>query len=193
VLNLMRSLRFLLVSVLLLGLGYPLFVTLVAQVFFPTQANGSLVRFHGRVVGSTLIAQRTTAPGLFWPRPSAAGYDAMASTGSNLGPTNPALVQEVRHNLALVLKANPGVRASMVPPSMVESSASGLDPDITVTDALLQVPRVARADHLTPAAVRRLVRSQVTGPILGLWGRRMIDVLDLNLALLQKLGTARHG
>ncbi|MHB1733200.1 MAG: potassium-transporting ATPase subunit C, partial [Ferrimicrobium acidiphilum] len=127
------ALRLILLSVIVLGLGYNLAIVGIGQVVFPNQANGSLIKHNGRVVGSRLIGQQFSSARFFEGRPSATSppYNAAASAASNFGPTNPALLKEIRTNLAAVLKANPGVKASQVPPSLVESSASGLDPDIS--------------------------------------------------------------
>lgn len=187
-LNVWRALRFTVISVILLGLLYPLGMTLVGQVAFPFQAQGSLAKHDGQVVGSYLIAQKTTARDLFDPRPSFVSYNAMGSGGSNYGPTNPALQAEVKHNLTQALRQNPGVTAREVPTSMVESSGSGLDPDITVQDAWLQIPRVARATGLSVATVRGLVSHMETPRSFGLWGEPMVNVLRLNLAVEAHIG-----
>ncbi len=186
--NFWRSIRFTLVFAVILGLLYPLLVAGIGNVLFPFQAGGSIVSWQGRPVGSLLIAQRTTLPGLFQPRPSAVGYAANASGGSNLGPTNPALVAEVKGNLQAVLRQNPGVTAAAVPTDMVESSASGLDPDISMPNALLQVPRVARATGLSEAALRQLIDREETRPVLGIWGEPMVNVMRLNLAIVKRTG-----
>ncbi len=185
--NLLRSLRLTLVLVVILGLVYPLVVTGFGRLLFPSQANGSLVRFGGRIVGSRLIAQAVNVPGLFHPRPSAVKYAGNGSGGSNLGPTNPALFREVGSNLAAA-DLPPGTKLSAVPPDMVESSASGLDPDITPANARLQIPRIARSTGLSRRWLWRLVLREETGPFLGLWGQPMVNVWRLNLALLRKSG-----
>lgn len=181
------SLRLVLLMTLVLGLGYPLAMTGIGRVLFPRQAAGSLIVVDGRVVGSRLIGQAFTSPRFFSGRPSATvpPYNAASSAASNLGPTNPALLQEVRTNLVAVLKANPGIRPGQVPPQLVESSASGLDPDISPAAALLQVPRVARANRLPAEVVRRLVLGRVRGRFLGLYGEPHVNVLELNLALMR--------
>lgn len=180
--NLFRSVRFTLVFAVLLGLVYPLLVTGISNVLFPFQARGSMVQVQGRTVGSELIAQAVTNPGLFWPRPSAVKYAANGSGGSNLGPTNPALVAEVQANLKAAGLA-PGTPTASIPPDMVESSASGLDPDISIADALLQIPRIARATGLSAATLQALVTKNEQRPFLGLWGSTMVNVMTLNLAL----------
>lgn len=187
-LNVWRSLRFLVVSVVLLGLIYPLIVTGIGQLVFPYQANGSMVSQHGRVVGSMLIAQAVTKPGLFHPRPSAVNYAANGSGGSNLGPTNPALIKEIKGNLQTVEQQNPGTPVSAIPPSMVESSASGLDPDITVPDAMIQVPRISRATGISQGELVSLVNQYKQGRFIGIWGAPMVNVMQLNLAIEKRLG-----
>ncbi len=182
------ALRLVLVSVVVLGLGYNLLMVGIGEAVFPGQANGSLVHYHGRVIGSKLIGQEFTSARFFEGRPSATSptpYNAESSAASNYGPTNPALLQEIRANLARVLKQNPGIKASQVPPDLVESSASGLDPDISPRAAYLQAPRVARANHLPVGTVRALVASHVVGRFAGLYGAPHVNVLELNLALLK--------
>ncbi len=191
---LLSALRLVLLATLVLGPVYLFAMTGVAQLLLPAQANGSLVRVHGQVVGSRLIGQAFTAPRFFQGRPSATtpAYNAAGSAASNLGPTNPALLQHVRAHLHQFLQENPGVRPGQVPPAMVESSASGIDPDIPVAGALLQVPRVARANGLPVALVRHLVLSHVRGRFLGIFGASYVNVLELNVAL-QRLARPASG
>lgn len=169
---------------LVTGIAYPLVVTGLANVLFPRQAQGSLIRAaDGTVVGSRLIGQPFSEPRYFHPRPSAAGagYDGMASGGTNLGPTSRKLIEQ---QVALAVKrvqAENGVTA--VPVDLVTSSASGLDPHVTPAAADLQVSRVARARGLTEDAVRRLVREHSEGRTLGILGEARVNVLELNLAL----------
>jgi K+-transporting ATPase ATPase C chain len=170
---------------LLLGLAYPALVTGVAQLVAPFQANGSILREGGKAVGSALIGQPFSDPRYFWGRPSATApipYDATASTGSNLGPTNPALADAVRTRVAALRAADPG-NAAAVPVDLVTTSASGLDPHISPAAALYQVPRVARARGLAETDVRRLVKRHVEGSTLGVLGEPRVNVLELNLAL----------
>ena len=185
--DLAASGRLLVVLALICGGLYSLLVAAAAQGLFGWQAQGSLVRRGGVVVASQLVGQAWTGPGWFWGRPSAtvaaAGrpdpYNADLSGASNLAPDNPALLGQVGAALAAYAAVGPG----QVPPSQVESSASGLDPDITVRAALLQVPRVAAARHLPAGQVTTLVRREARGRWLGLFGHPHVNVLELNLAL----------
>ncbi len=186
--NVWRSIRFTIVFAIILGLIYPLLVTGIGNVLFPYQAKGSIVSWNGRPVGSMLIAQAVTSPGLFHPRPSAVNYAANGSGGSNLGPTNPALAMEVKQNLQTVERQNPGIKVSQIPPSMVESSASGLDPDISVQDALLQVPRISRVTGISQSSLQQMIQSDEVPPVLGIWGEHMVNVMQLNLAILHRMG-----
>ncbi|GMA62835.1 potassium-transporting ATPase subunit KdpC [Alicyclobacillus fastidiosus] len=186
--NLWRSIRFTVVFAILLGLFYPLAVTAVGNLLFPFQAKGSIVQLYGHPIGSELIAQDVTSDALFHPRPSAVNYAANASGGSNLGPSNPALLSEVKQNLQAVEKQNPGTPVSSIPPDMVESSASGLDPDISVQDALIQVPRIAKASGLGEVYLNNLISEYEQRPVLGIWGDPMINVMRVNLAIEQRLG-----
>lgn len=170
----------------LLGLAYPLAITGLAQAMFPRQANGSLIYDHaGHVIGSALIGQPFTDPGYFWGRPSATSpypYNAASSVGSNLAPTNRALLDAVQRRAAALRAADPGHTAS-IPVDLVTASGSGLDPDISVAAALYQVPRVARTRGLPEDRVRRLVLRHVEGRQFGILGEPRVRVLELNRAL----------
>jgi K+-transporting ATPase ATPase C chain len=169
----------------LTGILYPLLITGIAQVIFPSQANGSLVMHNGQVIGSKLIGQLFNDPRYFWGRPSATSpfpYNAAASSGSNLGPTNPALINEVTARIAALKAADPQ-NNSPIPVDLVTSSGSGLDPNISVAAALYQVPRVAKARGLSEEIVRALVERYTQRRQFGLLGEPRINVLDLNLAL----------
>ena len=176
------SILFTIVTTVLLGLGYPLFVTGIAAVIFPHQAAGSLILKDGQVIGSELIAQSFTSDKYFHPRPSAAGngYDATASGGSNLAQSNKALVTRIQGSIDQLSKENPG---HPVPIDMVTTSGSGLDPDITPDAAFFQAPRVAKARALNEDRIRQLIEQHITSRQLGVLGEPRVNVLDLNLAL----------
>jgi potassium-transporting ATPase KdpC subunit len=183
------QLRAALVSLLLLtcitGIAYPLAVTAIAQVAFPRQANGSLIVRDGQAIGSELIGQPFDAPRYFWGRPSATApfpYNAAASSGSNLGPTNPVLLEAVQARAKMLHDADPG-NTQPIPVDLVTASGSGLDPDISVAAALYQVPRVARARGLSQARVEALVRQYTERRQWGVLGEPRVNVLRLNLAL----------
>jgi len=170
---------------LLTGVVYPLVVTVVAQTVFPNQANGSLVLRDGAVAGSSLIGQPFDDPKYFWSRPSATApfaYNAEASSGSNLGPLNPALVDAVKARVDALRAADPGNRAP-IPADLVTTSASGLDPHVSPAAARWQVGRVARARGLDPATVEALVARNTEGRQWGFLGEERVNILALNLAL----------
>jgi K+-transporting ATPase ATPase C chain len=172
-----------LATTLLLGIVYPLVVTGLAQVFFPAQANGELIRRGSDTIGSHLIGQPFTAPGYFHSRPSAAGpagYDGAASGGSNLGPTNKALIARVTASVAALQSENPRVP---VPIDLVTASGSGLDPHISPAAAEFQVPRIARERSMTESEVRALVLKHTEGRQIGFLGEPRVNVLELNLEL----------
>jgi K+-transporting ATPase ATPase C chain len=177
------SILFTIVTTVLLGLGYPLFVTGVAAMIFPHKAAGSLIKLKdGTVVGSELIAQSFTSDKYFHPRPSAAGngYDATASGGSNLAQSSKTLVTRIQGDIDKLAAQNPG---KPVPIDLVTTSASGLDPDITPDAAFYQASRVAKARNLSEDSVRKLIDQHITSRQLGLLGEPRVNVLDLNLAL----------
>ncbi|MDA8348576.1 MAG: potassium-transporting ATPase subunit KdpC [Pseudomonadota bacterium] len=179
------ALTLLLVLTVITGVIYPLVVTGVAQVAFPAQANGSLIRRDGKLIGSRLIGQPFSAPQYFWSRPSATSpqpYNGLASGGSNLGPTNPALIAAVKARIAALRAADPGNRAP-IPVDLVTASGSGLDPDISLAAAYYQAGRVARARGLSVSQVRALIAAHARGGELGVLGDPRINVLELNLAL----------
>lgn len=175
---------FALLSVLT-GLIYPLAVTGIGQLMFAQAANGSILAVGGRPVGSALIGQSFTAAQHFWGRPSATGpfpYNAAVSSGSNLGPLNPALAEAVKARLKALKAADPG-NDNPVPVDLVTASASGLDPDISLTAAYYQAARVAKARGVPVAQVRALIGQQAARPWLGILGEPRVNVLRLNLAL----------
>jgi K+-transporting ATPase ATPase C chain len=170
---------------ILLGIVYPLVITGVAKVTFPRQAEGSLIYKDGKLIGSTLIGQNFTDPKYFWGRPSATTpqpYNGLASSGSNLGPLNPALLDAVKANVKALHDADPDNRRP-IPVDLVTASASGLDPDISPAAAHYQAARVARARNLALAPVETLIKTHERGRLFGLIGERRINVLELNLAL----------
>jgi K+-transporting ATPase ATPase C chain len=167
------------------GLVYPLAMTGFAQVVFPHQANGSLVSVRGQVVGSSLLGQAFADPAYFWPRPSATGpfaYNGALGSGSNLGPSNPALIQRVQADAARLRAADP-TNTAPIPSDLVTASGSGLDPQISPAAAQWQIPRVARARSMTENAVLTLVDKFTQGRQLGFLGEPRVNVLLLNLAL----------
>jgi potassium-transporting ATPase KdpC subunit len=176
------SIRFTILATILCGVAYPLFITGIAGLLFPHQANGSLILKDGQVIGSELLAQSFTSDRYFHPRPSAAGngYDATSSGGSNLAQSNAKLVQRIQGDIDKLAKENPG---KPVPIDLVTTSASGLDPDITPDNAFFQAPRVAKARNLGEQQVRQLIEQHITGRQLGLLGEPRVNVLALNLDL----------
>jgi K+-transporting ATPase ATPase C chain len=170
---------------LLTGLVYPLAVTVLAQVAFPSQANGSLIRQHDKLIGSELIGQSFDDAKYFWGRPSATDvfpYNAASSTGSNLGPTNPDLLKAVKERIEKIRAAHPD-ETSPVPVELVTASASGLDPHISPAAAEYQVARVAKARGTSTKAIRQLVAQHTEERTLGVLGEPRVNVLRLNLAL----------
>ena len=180
--NLVTAALMTIVTTLLLGIIYPLAITAVSQVVFPDQANGQLIEQNGKIVGSRIIGQGFSSPGYFRSRPSAAGagYDAANSGGTQLGPTNRKLIDNVKANVDAARKENTTAR---VPIDLVTASASGLDPHLSPAAAEFQVPRVARERGMSEADVRALVAANTEGRQLGFLGEPRVNVLELNLAL----------
>ena len=179
------ALSLLVVMMALLGIVYPAVITGIATVAFPRQAAGSLIQRDGKLIGSTLIGQSFADPKYFWGRPSATTpqpYNGTASTGSNLGPLNPALIDAVKANARALHDADPANRQP-IPVDLVTASASGLDPQISPAAAYYQAGRVARARGIAPAQVEELIVAHQQGRFLGFIGEPRINVLDLNLAL----------
>ncbi|NJM42215.1 MAG: potassium-transporting ATPase subunit KdpC [Anaerolineae bacterium] len=184
----MKQLRPAFVSLIVLtiitGVIYPLLITGIAQAVFPSQANGSLIMKEGVVIGSAFIGQQFEGPQYFWGRPSATSpaYNAAASSGSNLGPTNPALLETVQARIAALKAADPANTAP-IPVDLVTASASGLDPHISPAAAEYQLARVARVRGVEEAEVRALVAQATTGRWLGVFGEPVVHVLQVDLAL----------
>ena len=182
--NLLTALLMTIVTTVLFGLAYPLVITGLAQVIFPENANGQLIQAaDGTVIGSRLLGQPFVSAGYFHSRPSAAGengYDASASSGSNLGPTNPKLVDRVKADVAKLQAENPGKE---VPVDLITTSGSGLDPHITPAAAEFQIPRVARERGMSEDELRQLVNQHTEQRQFGFLGEPRVNVVELNLAL----------
>jgi K+-transporting ATPase ATPase C chain len=187
--QLTQAFRFTLLLTVLTGLIYPGVVTGLCQLLFSRPANGSLLEANGKIVGSSLLGQNFGKPEYFHPRPSAAGndgYDATASNGSNLGPTNQKLIDRVKADIEKFRKENPGFQGP-IPADMLTTSGSGLDPDISPASALAQAPRVAQARGADLDQVRHLIEARSEGRKLGFLGEPRVNVLLLNLALDQEI------
>jgi K+-transporting ATPase ATPase C chain len=180
--NFLIAVWFTLVTTVMFGILYPLVITGLAQVFFPGRANGQLIQKNGKMVGSKLIGQSFTGPGYFHSRPSFAGtgYDATASSGSNLGPTNKALLERVEGDVQKLQAENPD---TAIPIDLVTMSGSGLDPEISPAAAEFQLLRVARERGMKEAEMRALVQRRTKGRELGILGEPRVNVLELNLDL----------
>lgn len=185
---------FLLIMTLLTGFIYPLGVTALAQLIFPWQANGSLVELNGKPVGSVLMGQAFDAKNYFWGRPSATSPspdNGANSSGSNMGPSNPDYLATVKKRVNDLQHKNPDANAA-VPADLVTASGSGLDPDISLTAALYQVPRIAHESHISVKLIEQLVHESVKGRTFGILGEPHVNVLELNMAL-NKLRSAHGG
>jgi K+-transporting ATPase ATPase C chain len=180
--NLLIAVWFTLITTVIFGLIYPLAVSGLAQLIAPDKANGQPVERNGKIIGSKIIGQAFTGPGYFHSRPSAAGpgYDASASSGSNLAPTNKALLERVRSDVQKLQAENPN---ALVPVDLVTASASGLDPDISPAAAEFQVPRVARERGVSEVDLKEIVAKHTRGRTFGLLGEPRVNVLELNLDL----------
>jgi K+-transporting ATPase ATPase C chain len=184
--NMLRSsIVCLLLMVIITGIIYPLFVTFVGNCIFPRQAQGSLIVKDGKILGSELLGQPFQEPKYFWSRPSATGpvpYNAASSGGSNLGPTNPALIESVQKRIAALKAADPQNQLP-IPADLITASASGLDPDISLEAADYQIPRIAKVRHINESELRTIVARYAKDRQLGILGEPRINVLELNLAM----------
>ncbi|CAJ0817971.1 Potassium-transporting ATPase KdpC subunit [Ralstonia wenshanensis] len=170
---------------LITGVLYPVVVTGIGKALFPAQAGGSIIERGGKAVGSSLIGQNFDTPEYFWGRISATApnpYNAQASGGSNFGPSNPALTDAAKARIAALKEADP-TNTAPIPADLVTASASGLDPQISPAAAAYQVERVARARHMPPEVVQRVVAENTKGPVLGVFGEATVNVLEVNLVL----------
>jgi K+-transporting ATPase ATPase C chain len=180
--NLLTQFRLMLIVLVITVVLYPLVVTLVGNAAFPSQAQGSLVKYHGRIVGSRLLGQAFKSACFFQGRPSAVNYSGY-SGATNYGPTNPELLKEVKSNLKSFIKENPGVNIKQIPLNILESSASGEDPDILPQAAYIQVPRISRLTGLSSAELGHLIAATEHNSFLGIFGPSRVNVLELNLKL----------
>lgn len=179
------SLILLLLFTILTGLLYPVLITTIAQIFFPWQANGSLIINEKKTVGSLLIGQSFADPKYFWSRPSATSpfaYNAAASSGSNFGPSNPDYLTRVKQRVTDLKQKNPGSQ-ELIPVELVTASGSGLDPDISPEAAFFQVPRIAKARGVSEERILALINNAIIKPPLGILGESRVNVLQINLAL----------
>ncbi len=169
-------------TLIMFGLLFPLLIWGIGKLF-PQQANGFPIYKSGKLIGFANIGQKFTEDKYFWGRPSAVDYNAASTGGSNFGPTNPAYLDSVEHRINDFLKRNPGIKRVQIPADLVTASGSGIDPDISVQGALVQIPRVARARGLSEDQLKRLVDEHIGKPLFGLFGPERVNVLKLNLAL----------
>jgi len=177
-----KALRLTIVLILFFGVCYPLFIWAIGRII-PQSADGLPIEKNGKLIGYENIGQSFSADNYFWGRPSAVGYNAASTGGSNQGPTNPAHLELVKVRIDSFLVHNPGVKASDIPADLVTASGGGLDPHITPESALIQVKRVAAARNIDEAKVRGLVEANIEEPALHIFGTRHVNVLKLNLAL----------
>jgi K+-transporting ATPase ATPase C chain len=171
---------------LLTGVVYPFIVGTFARVLFPNKAEGSIIVVNNKIIGSSLIGQNFDSPKYFWGRPSATKsypYNSLASGGSNLGPTNPALLTAVKQRIERLRAADPSIANKPIPVDLVTASGSGLDPDISPAAAYFQVHRVAKARKLSDSVIQHLIAAHITGRQFGILGEPRVNVLELNLAL----------
>jgi len=181
-----RGLKLTLIFMIILGVIYPLAMTGISRIVFPEKSKGSLVYNKGQVIGSTLIGQKFTDDRWFQGRPSSVDYDASKSGGSNLAMSNPEFKKAVEKNIEEFLNKNPNVKREDIPADIITASASGLDPEITVTSAKLQAERVAKANGKAVEEINKIIDDNKSGKFLGLFGQERVNVLKLNMILLNK-------
>ncbi len=184
--QLKTAISLLLILTLLTGVIYPALVTGIAQLFFPFQANGSLIKYNNKIIGSQFIGQSFTDDNYFWGRPSATQpypYNATNSSGSNLGPTNPSLLTAIKTRIANLQKNSPHNKKELIPVDLVTASGSGIDPEISPFAAMYQVPRVAKTRKIPEEKLRSLIQKLTKNRYFGILGESRINVLQLNLAL----------
>lgn len=179
----MTALKAFAIFALLLGLFYPLFITGISQLLMSETANGSLIEKNGKIIGSSLIGQKFTQPEYFHSRPSFINYDATNSGGSNLAPTSAKLIAQTTTRIAQIRTENSLNTTVTIPADMALTSGSGLDPHISPTNALLQLPRVAQARHLSSTTIEKLIDENTDLDFIGIWGKAGVNVLKLNLSL----------
>lgn len=167
----------------ILGLIYPLFITLIAQLTMPYKANGSIIKQNGIIIGSEKIGQNFDSPKYFHSRPSAVNYNAAASGASNLGPTNKKLIEQAQKNIDRIRNENNLKPSQEIPADMVLTSASGLDPNISTENANLQIPRIAKTRNITETKIKELIKKNTDSDFLGIWGKSSVNVLKLNIEL----------
>ncbi|MGB9780179.1 potassium-transporting ATPase subunit KdpC [Caldanaerobacter sp.] len=187
-----KAIKFTLILMIILGLVYPFVMTGLANLLFPYQSKGSIIKIDGKPVGSELIGQKFTDPRWFMGRPSAVDYEATSSGGTNYALSNPKFHEEVEKNIEDFLKKNPGVKRSDIPADIITSSGSGLDPHISPEAAYLQVKRVAEANGLPEEIVKKLVDKNIEGRFLGIFGEPRVNVLKLNLSLLEEIKKSKR-
>lgn len=181
--KLITSIRVFIICTILFGLVYSLFIMVIGQVIFPHQANGSLLKRDGKIIGSTLIAQNFTSPKYFHSRFSSVDYKAETSGGSNLAPSSKNLINLSKERAKQIRVENDLPENAQLPADIVLNSASGLDPQISWENAMVQVPRVAKYRGISEEKVKRIVRANTSHDFIGIWGRPAVNVLELNLAL----------
>lgn len=181
--HILPAIKLTLCCILLFAVAYPLVMFAIGKVAAPHGGKGEVIEANGRTVGYYRIGQNFTDDRYFWSRPSAVGYNAAGSAGSNKGPTNPDYLATVQARLDTFLVHNPGVRANDVPAELVTASGSGLDPHLSPQGALVQVARIAKVRGLSEDRLQQLVKEQTQGPLLGLFGTSTVNVLELNIAL----------